>query len=275
MKTGKTLSLVNLFVTLLLFVSLSSFGQSRQEKTDTIIHKFNFVEMPKVQYQYQLEPLKQHATGSDSLKLIELENQLTEERILKVINSAFKEHLSDAEVDDVYNFLQSSAYDKLFVEGLIFKFIDSHYSYMDKEIDRITNKLDESIKSATPIFKPIPIDREDGFYATVDYNRSDEDKDVKLEEKPSLTSKDIKEAKKISFEGMYPEIAVQFTKEGAQKLYLLTKENIGKPLAIVIAKQIVSMPTINVAVMHGRASIAGSFTDEDIDKMIERLKEKE
>jgi hypothetical protein len=67
---------------------------------------------------------------------------------------------------------------------------------MKEEIDRITNKLDESIKNATPIFKPTPIDREDGFYATVDYNRSDEDKDVKLEEKPSLTSKDIKEVTK-------------------------------------------------------------------------------
>ncbi len=42
----------------------------------------------------------------------------------------------------------------------------------------------------------------------------------------------------------------------------------------MIAKQIVSMPTINVAVMHGRASITGSFTDEEIDKMIERLKGK-
>jgi len=46
-----------------------------------------------------------------------------------------------------------------------------------------------------------------------------------------------------------PEISIVFTKDGARKLYLLTKENIGKPIAIVIAKQIISIPMVNSEIM--------------------------
>ena len=46
-------------------------------------------------------------------------------------------------------------------------------------------------------------------------------------------------------------------------------------MAIVLGKQIVSMPTINDAILGGRVSITGDFTDEEIDEMIVRLKEKE
>ena len=55
---------------------------------------------------------------------------------------------------------------------------------------------------------------------------------------------------------------------------LLTKENIGKPVAIVIAKQIVSIPTVNSEIIGGKASISGDFSEKEIDKMIEILREK-
>lgn len=71
-----------------------------------------------------------------------------------------------------------------------------------------------------------------------------------------------------------PEISIVFTKEGARKFYLLTKENIGKPIAIVIAKKIVSMPIVNSEIIGGKASISGHFTEEEIDEMIEILQEK-
>lgn len=265
----------NLVVILLLCVSITSYGQSRQEKTDTIIHKLNLLEMPKMQYQFQIDPLKSHVSGNDSLKLLELEQQLAEENISIVVNEAFNEHLSDAEIDDVYSFLQSAAYSKLFTEGVVFKFIDNHYSYINKGIERITNNLGESIKTPVSAFVPIPIDREDGFYVTVDYDKSTDEKNFRLEEKPSLTTKDILEVKKKIYGDEFSEISIQFTKEAAQKFYSLTKKNIGKPLAIVLGKQIVSMPTINAAIIGGAASITGSFTDEELDEMVDRLKEKE
>jgi len=90
-----------------------------------------------------------------------------------------------------------------------------------------------------------------------------------------MTSKDILEVKKVyRSDNDQPEISIVFTKDGARKFYLLTKENIGKPIAIVISKRIVSMPTVNSEIIGGKANVSGDFSEEEIDKMIESLKEK-
>jgi hypothetical protein len=274
MKRLKQTTLHGLAVILLLFVSLCSYGQSRQEKTDLIIAKLKLVEGQKMMHQYRLDPLKQHVSGNDSVRIVELEKQLSEEQVAKVVNRIFEEHLNDEEIDNIYSFLQSSAYKKLFDPADIFKAIQSHYSYFDDEIDRITNGFDEPLNPPSPMFEPIPIEREDGFYVIVDYNKAADDKDVQLEENPSMTSKDIQEVKIHSYDGMHSEIIIQFTKEGTMKFYTVTKENIGKPLAIVLGKRIVAMPTINDSIMGGRVSITGIFSDEEMDEMMERLQEK-
>ena len=102
-----------------------------------------------------------------------------------------------------------------------------------------------------------------------------ESSDIKWEDIPSLTPEDILEAKKVySSYDERPEISILFTKEGAKKFQILTKENIGKPLAIVVANRIVSMPTVNSEIIGGRANISGDFSEEEIDEMIKILKEK-
>ncbi|NLC50346.1 MAG: hypothetical protein GX762_08280 [Bacteroidales bacterium] len=275
MKRFEKTIILGLIIILLLFVSLCSYGQSRQEKTKAIIDKLNIVDVQKMNYEYRLEPLKYHAIGRDSVRLVELEKQLTEENFLKVVNEVFEEYLNDEEIDNIYSFLQSSVYEKLFDPAVIFKAIYNHYSYINEEIDSITNSLDESIRSPDPIFEPLATDREDGFYLTKDDVYATGVKEIILDDKPSFTSKDILEVKKISYDDKHTEISIQFTKEAAQKFYSLTKINRGKPLAIVLGKQIVSMPTINDAILGGRANITGNFTDEEIDEMIVRLKEKE
>lgn len=45
-------------------------------------------------------------------------------------------------------------------------------------------------------------------------------------------------------------------------------------MAIVIAKQIVSIPIVNSEIIGGKASISGDFSEKEIDKMIEILREK-
>ncbi|HBS11828.1 MAG TPA: hypothetical protein DEO36_04690 [Flavobacteriaceae bacterium] len=260
---------------ILISISLVSYGQSRQEKTEAIIIKLKLIENQKTNYKFQLEPLKYQATGNDSIKIIELEKQLSDDEIVKRISSAFNEVFSENEINDIYDFIQTSAFEKFFNSGETYKIIASKFKDIDKEIERITNNFSETVEEPTKKFEPIPVDRENGFYATVDYNYSTADKDIKLEDKPSLTSKDISEVKKaFSSYNDQPEISIVFTKEGAKKFYLLTKENIGKPVAIVIAKQIVSMPTVNSEIIGGKASISGNFTEEEIDKMIEILKGK-
>lgn len=260
-------------VFILFSITLVSCGQTRQEKTRAIINKLNLIENQKRNYKFQLESLKYQATGNDSIRIIELEKQLSDDEIVKKISFAFDEVFSDNEINDINNFIQTSAFEKLFNSGETYKIIASKFKDIDKEIEGITNNFSETVKNPTKKFEPISVDRENGFYATVDYNYSRAEKDMKLEEKPSLTSKDILEVKKtFSSYNNQPEISIVFTKDGARKFFLFTKENIGKPIAIVIAKQIVSMPRVNSEITGGKASISGDYSEEEIDKMIEILK---
>ncbi len=274
MKSIEKISAYSLTVVLLLFVSFSSYGQSRLDKTKFIIDSLRLIEVQKMNYGSRLKSLMYQATGSDSVKLVEMEKQLTDENISKVISGVFDDLLTEGEVNDIYNFIHSSAYDKLFQSGKVFKLVSTRYKDFDNEINRIANTMKDKMEKPIQTFEPISVDREDGFYAAVDYNRSMENKDIQLEAKPSLSFKNILEVTKESFGDELTEIIIQFTKEGAQKFYLFTNENIGKPMAIVIAKQIVAMPNINDGIMGGRSSIIGHFTDDEVDQMIARLKEK-
>ena len=239
----------------------------------------NLIENQKQRYEFRLESLKYQASGNDSIRIIELEKQLSDEEIVKKISLAFDEVFSNNELNNIYIFIQTSAFDKFFNSGETYKIIASKFKDIDKEIEVITNNFsklieNEIVEKPTKIFVPIPVDRENGFYETVDYNYSTLDKDIKLKDKPSLTSKDILEVTKaISSYNDRPEISIVFTKGGARKFYLLTKENIGKPIAIVIAKQIVSIPMVNSEIIGGKASISGDFSEKEIDKMIEILQE--
>ncbi len=64
-------------------LTLVSCGQTRQEKTVAIINKLNLIENQKQNYEFQLEPLKYQATGNDSIRIIELEKQLSDDEIVK------------------------------------------------------------------------------------------------------------------------------------------------------------------------------------------------
>ncbi len=258
-----------------ILISLVSCGQSRQDKTETIIKKLNLVESQKTSFNFQIEPLKYQASGKDSVRILELEKLLSDEEIVKRIGKTFNEVLSDKEVNEIYDFVQSSAYEKFFNSGELFNAISAQFQDINDEIDNITKNFSEPVKKPINKFEPIQVDKENGFYATVNYNYSTENKDIKLVDKPSLTTKDILEVKKeFSSYNDRPEISIVFTKEGAKKFYILTKENIGNPVAIVIANHIVSMPTINSEIIGGKARISGDFSEEEIDKMIEILKEK-
>lgn len=261
----------------LIFISivLASCGQTREEKTLVIINKLDLIETQKNIFKFQIESIKYQATGEDSVRVLELEKQLSDEEMLKQTTETLNKILSKEELDDIYEFVQSNAFEKYFISGELHKAIAAQFDNIDSEIESITNNLSKSIKNPSKKHEPIPIERENGFYATVDYKRSVADKDIKLENKPSLSPKDILEVNKVfSTYNNQPEISIVFTKEGARKFHLLTKENIGKPIAVVIAKHIVTMPIVNSEIIGGKASISGDYTEKEIDKMIEILKEK-
>ncbi len=259
---------------ILVITSLLSFGQSRQEKTEAIIKKLSIVKNQKMNYKFQLESIKHQAIGNDSVKILNLEKKLTDDEILKRINSAFKEGFGDEDINDIFIFIHTRAFEKIMGSDGTYKLIASQFIDIDNEILEITNNFSKTNKKPIKNFEPIPVDKVDGFYATVGYTVLTEDKDIKLEDNPSLTLKDILEIKKeySKYNDNRPEISIVLKKEGAQKFYILTKENLGKPIAIVIGKKIVSIPKVQSEIMDGKVNISGNFTEKEIDSMIEKLK---
>ncbi len=69
-----------------------------------------------------------------------------------------------------------------------------------------------------------------------------------------------------------PEIALMFTEEGAWLFAEHTAASIGKYLAIVLDKEVVSCPVIQTAIPDGRARITGQFSLEDARRVAIQLK---
>lgn len=64
----------------------------------------------------------------------------------------------------------------------------------------------------------------------------------------------------------------EFNSEGAAKFYQLTKDNVGRQVAIVIDNVVVSAPNVDCAIDGGTAYISGDFTQESAKELVALLK---
>ncbi len=90
-----------------------------------------------------------------------------------------------------------------------------------------------------------------------------------------LTGKNLKNASvEFSNQGVSsPEIAIQFDAQGTKLFAEITKENIGKPLAIYLDGQLLSAPTVQTEIDNGQAVITGDFTLDEAKTMVQNLNE--
>ncbi len=70
---------------------------------------------------------------------------------------------------------------------------------------------------------------------------------------------------------MQPIIGLQFNNEGAKMFEEITKNNVGKSIAIYLDGSPISAPTVNEAITGGRAVINGQFTAEEARQLVGRL----
>ncbi len=263
----------NLLLILILAVSSVGFSQSKSEKLDSIVNEFGFVDNQKlILLDYTIEPLKLEAKGRDSLKLIEMENQLTNDYIHTKIKSALSQSISDEDLNNIYNFIQTSTFEKYFQSDEFEKIISLTFSDIQSELKSIFKNIDEQKEAEENSynFKPIPVNREDGFYATNNYKVGSE-KNIELVREPALTKNEIQE---ITVNNNYfgdNILFITFTKEGANIFYQLTKENLGKPIAIVIDKKIISLPVVQEPIKDGKAVISGNFSAKELIEFKDRL----
>lgn len=68
-----------------------------------------------------------------------------------------------------------------------------------------------------------------------------------------------------------PIVALQFNSEGSKMFEELTKENIGKTIAIYLDGAPISTPVVQTAISGGQAVITGNFTPEEAKILVGRL----
>jgi len=91
-------------------------------------------------------------------------------------------------------------------------------------------------------------------------------------QKTDLTGKDLNKAQvQFSGETGEPVVALQFTKEGADKFAKITQKNVGKPLAIFLDDMPVTAPIVNEAIISGDAVISGKFTAKEAKNLTIQL----
>jgi len=69
-----------------------------------------------------------------------------------------------------------------------------------------------------------------------------------------------------------PEILLTFDSEGKDLFAKITKEQIGKPIAIVLDGQILSAPVVRDSITDGKAVISGNFTIQEARSLVRNLK---
>ena len=81
---------------------------------------------------------------------------------------------------------------------------------------------------------------------------------------PQMTGKNIEKAAAYRDETTGQlQITLQFNADGAEEFKQVTEKNVGRQLAIVLDGELYCAPRINEAIGGGRASISGSFTEEE------------
>jgi len=73
-----------------------------------------------------------------------------------------------------------------------------------------------------------------------------------------MTGKDLKDAKAQIDKGNQKLVAIEFTDEGAKKFADLTAKSVGKHIAILLDKQVLTNPVVQEVIPNGKAVISGN-----------------
>ena len=96
-------------------------------------------------------------------------------------------------------------------------------------------------------------------------------KDEKTLEKTGLDGRALLKAEVSADQFGSPQIAFELNSEGAKKFAELTRNNIGKKLAITLDGEVQTAPTINSEIPGGKGVISGSYTQDEAKKLVTLL----
>lgn len=82
-----------------------------------------------------------------------------------------------------------------------------------------------------------------------------------------LTGKDLKDARAQIDQGKQNLVALEFSDEGGKKFADLTSKNVGKHIAILLDKQVLTNPVVQEAITGGKAVITGQRSIEEAERL--------
>lgn len=121
-------------------ILLTSCGKTRQEKIDFIIEEQNYIEFFKTTFKYRIDKIKSLAVGEDSLKIIEIEKQLTDDIINQRMTEVYNQFLNDKELDQLYDFFKSDMY-KIFKSNEF----SSSMNQLFSDVNDMLNTIEQNI----------------------------------------------------------------------------------------------------------------------------------
>lgn len=88
----------------------------------------------------------------------------------------------------------------------------------------------------------------------------------------NLTGADLKQAQ-LTFDQKTgnPAVSIEFSQEGTDKFAQITKDNIGRPVAILLDGEIISAPVVQEEITTGQAIITGSFDTDSAKELTVQL----
>jgi len=85
---------------------------------------------------------------------------------------------------------------------------------------------------------------------------------IPVRDRPTITASMIVDAQPTFDPAGQPSVNVRFNEAGRLRLARATRENVGRPFAIVLDDEVISAPAINEPILGGQAQISGNFTVE-------------
>ncbi len=136
-----------------------------------------------------------------------------------------------------------------------------------KEIIKTTAKLDFYLMDRTHIFSKKPQQIMKNHILLPSYKTSNNNSLLYMvEEKPALSGSCISNTQPV-VDGISNAINFRLNSVGTKKFAEITKNNIGRLLAIVLDGKILMAPMINTPIINGNGSITGNFSSQEVQDL--------
>lgn len=141
-----------------------------------------------------------------------------------------------------------------------------------KNKEELADRLSRPTKLEFRYFKNVQSDRnpgakyrmdvdEEGVYTFTDSEGNEVPHKTIVEESPVVvTGADLKDNARGDISGLNSIVRIEFKPEGKKKFAEFTRKHVDDYLAIILNGEILSVPTINEAILQGKAEISGRFT---------------